>query len=126
MVLLCIAVLPLQSQTPPPKSKEDKRIARIAQIEKDYGVHFVQKAQVKVEGEVAEYWTFLKMDPQYSFQGYPFMVPANAPDKKVQEAIASALCCAAFYETFIERMKSAKPEATPSGYQSNNSYRSNI
>jgi hypothetical protein len=116
-VLLCILGSPLIASTPSPNATKQGE-KRIAEIEKDFDVKFVQKSLVSLGGQETEFWVFLKMDPtSYSFKGYPFMVRAGAKDVKVQDAIASALCCASFYEEFLKRMRDAKPKETPSGLQ---------
>jgi hypothetical protein len=82
-----------------------KEAARIAKIEKDYDVHFVQVIGAASEGVETVYWAFVKMAPGSSFLAFPFAVPANANDQSVTRAIVSSMQTVQFYEFMIKKEK---------------------
>jgi hypothetical protein len=113
LFILLLLFAPLTGNSfSPPTGKEAKRIAK---IEKDYGVHFVQAAEMTVSGKTTSFWAFLKENPDMIFLGYMFMVRENPTDRQVEDSMASAMACSCFDESILKRMlQSAAPQATPS------------
>lgn len=91
---------------------EGKSGKRIDQIEKDFGVKFVQVAQVSVGGKKASLWVFAHSSDE-SAPVYAFSTPENPTDTVVQNCMASSNYTALFYLYMIKSMKDAQPTPTP-------------